>query len=210
MESLEKGVDPLAEARTQTQMEALEYLESKLRMICLLREKTFPAQRDLIQETVHVMTVPEQARDMTPRKASIKTIIKNSSPQSKRKQNQDLPKPFSKSTNLAPAKEKLQDVIQIEAVTEVPAEYEIAEESVMKELSSNSQDVNLETQKQIVTEVLEQLDDQKDQNTTAHEESKQEESRESAALNTTGEVTDETFLDSTMLYRSRSAPRLTA
>ena len=59
MESLEKGVDPLAEARTQTQMEALEYLESKLRMICLLREKTFPTQRDLIQETVHVMTVPE-------------------------------------------------------------------------------------------------------------------------------------------------------
>ena len=68
-------------------------------------------------------------------------------------------------------------MIQIEAVTEVPDEYEIAEESATKELSSNSLDVNLETQKQIVTEVLEQLDDQKDQNTTAHEESKQEDSR---------------------------------
>ena len=84
------------------------------------------------------MTVPEQARDMTPRKASIKTIIKNSSPQSKRKKNEDIPKPFIKSTNLAPSKEKLQDVIQIEAVTEVPDEYEIAEESATKELSSNS------------------------------------------------------------------------
>lgn len=38
-------------------------------MIRLLRAKTFPPQRDFVQEAVDVMSVAEQLHDATPRKA---------------------------------------------------------------------------------------------------------------------------------------------
>ena len=57
------------EYKEEQKKEVLTYLKSKLRMIRLLRKKTFPPSRDFIQETVNVMSVPETIRDATPRKA---------------------------------------------------------------------------------------------------------------------------------------------
>ena len=57
------------EYKEEQKKEVLTYLRSKLRMIRLLRKKTFPPSRDFIQETVNVMSVPETIRDATPRKA---------------------------------------------------------------------------------------------------------------------------------------------
>lgn len=57
------------EYKEEQKKEVLTYLKSKLRMIKLLRKKTFPPSRDFIQETVNVMSVPETIRDATPRKA---------------------------------------------------------------------------------------------------------------------------------------------
>jgi len=57
-------------------MEMLGYLESQLRIVKLLRFKTFPPSRDIIDETIKVMSVPEKLRDQTAlKKASFKEII---------------------------------------------------------------------------------------------------------------------------------------
>ena len=63
----------------------LAHLESKLRMIKLLRMKTFPPARDLIDETIRVMSVPERLRDQTSlKKKSFNDIVASMlSPQSK-------------------------------------------------------------------------------------------------------------------------------
>ena len=54
----------------------LAYLESKLRMIKLLRLKAFPPARDIIDETMRVMTVPERLRDSTSfKKTTFKEIL---------------------------------------------------------------------------------------------------------------------------------------
>lgn len=65
----------------------LEYLESQLRMIKLLRLKTFPPSRDIIDETVKVMSVPEKLRDHTQiKRASFKEILSSLESPSKTQQ----------------------------------------------------------------------------------------------------------------------------
>ena len=62
--------------KEQQKSEMLAYLESKLRMIKLLRHRTFPPSRDLIEETVKVMSVPERLRDQTSlKKKSFREIL---------------------------------------------------------------------------------------------------------------------------------------
>ena len=68
----DKGLSPLSHYKDEQKIEVLSYLKSKLRMVKLLKLKTFPPQRDVVSETVNVLAMPEQIRDQTPKKTSIK------------------------------------------------------------------------------------------------------------------------------------------
>ena len=60
----------------------LEYLQSKLRMVKLLREKTFPARRDIVSETVNVLALPEKKKPgaRSPRKEAVPSFSVASPP----------------------------------------------------------------------------------------------------------------------------------
>ena len=51
----DKGSSPLANHKEQQKREILSYLQSKLRMIKLLKLKTFPKKRDIVSEAVDVL-----------------------------------------------------------------------------------------------------------------------------------------------------------
>ena len=112
--------------RELQKQQVLSYLESKLRVIKLLNEKTFPPKRNLIQEAVSVMQVPENIRDCTPKKASFKQIISGlSSPKdrvdvfsSKSPLDQKTPVSFMRSAELS--KQELIKSAVIESVAEDP------------------------------------------------------------------------------------------